>query len=396
LTVPHAASVPHLFISVAEESADMHAAALVRACLAAPLPCRFSGLTGPRLRALGVPSIDELASQAAMLGGIVRVLGRARRALERVRTAWRSDRPDLVILIDSPELNLRLAARARALNIPVLYYIAPQTWAARPYRNRIIADTVDRLACILPFEEAYFRRAGVAAEFVGHPLFETLRDEQPNPAVVSQLTQGADARRGEPLIAILPGSRPHVIETMLPLQLDVLRRLRAAGRRVSAVVSCLSGERAAACRRMAADMGVEIDAIVGDNASLLTAAELALVTSGTGTLHVAHYRKPMIVMYDVGPALGALHGLIGRWAIASPHLSLVNVLAGRRVVPEFMPRVRDAGAVARVAGQLLSQPSWRALMRGQLDDVVRPLESSRASRRVVEIMRELLPACRRA
>ncbi len=469
-----------VFISVAEESADVHAAALVRAARARLPGIEFYGLTGPRLRELGVETVYDFAAHAAMLGGVFGVLGRAYQAVKAVQRTWAECRPDLVVLLDSPELHLKLARRARMLGIPVLYYIAPQTWAARAYRNRQIVRDIDRLACILPFEEEYFRRAagGVAAgaspavgtaersptstaggapaatfargrfraEYVGHPLFETLRQERPIPETVEFLRSRA---AGRPIVALLPGSRQHVIRALLPLQLDVVRRLRAAGHAVYATISCVSNERRPQIRELVqgslvresflapdtagirsraepdvnpADPGAEkgfsaqqaadvghpprragsgptlqvdvadrgIDVVIADNASLLSAADLVLVASGTATLHVAYYRKPMIVMYDAGRWLYWPHRLLGRFILKTPHLSLVNILAGARVVAEFMPFVRDRGQVAAMAGQLLTDETWRRVMTRQLDEVVRPLEDSSASANVCRIMQELL------
>jgi lipid-A-disaccharide synthase len=399
-----------IFISVCEESADVHAASLVRAARAAGQDWEFRGLTGPRLRALGVQTVFDFAAHAAMLAGILGLVGRAWRALRAIQADWQQQRPDVVVLLDSPELHLKIARLARRRGIPVLYYVAPQTWASRSYRNAAIVRDVDRLACILPFEEAYFRAALPAsapggdapcrAEFVGHPLFEALRRERPVADTLAFLRARA---AGRPIVALLPGSRVHVITAMLPRQLEVIRRLRAAGHDVYAAVSCVAAEKKELLRGILAAHGdvrprtsnapptdLEIDLIVDDNASLLTAADLVLVASGTATLHVAHYRKPMIVMYDAGRLLRALYRLVGRWLITTPHLSLVNILAGARVVPEFMPFIRDTAPIAAVAGQLLTDAAWRALMVRQIDEVVRPLEAGDASARVVELIGELL------
>jgi len=376
---------PHIFISVAEDSADVHAAALVRAAVEHLPGCRFSGLTGPRLRALDVRTLYDLTSHAAMLSGVAGVLGHAWRALRAVKRAWESDPPNLVVLLDSPELNLKIARAAKRRGFRVLYYIAPQTWAARAYRNRQIARDVDRLACILPFEEAYFRRHLIYADYVGHPLFETLRAETPDPDVVRRLQAG-----GAPVVALLPGSRRHVIDTMLPLQLEVVRRLRAAGRAVEPVVSSVAADRVPLIRRHIYASGFAAQIVSGDNASLLTAADLALVASGTATLHAAYYRKPMIVMYDAGRLLRWPHTLFGRFVLKTPHLSLVNILAGARVVPEFMPFIRDVVPIATVAGQLLRDETWRRVMARQLDELLRPLEGAQASATVCGIMRDML------
>jgi lipid-A-disaccharide synthase len=374
-----------VFISVAEDSADMHAAALLYTAGERLPRCRFCGLTGPRMRQAGAETLLDLTTHAAMLTGVFTVIGRAWKALRLVEQAWDAAPPDLVVLLDSPELNLRLARRAHARGLPVLYYIAPQTWAAREGRNRQIAEMVNRLACILPFEQDYFRQAKIDAEYVGHPLFETLRRQTPDPAAVERLRSG-----GAPLVAVLPGSRQHVIDAVLPLQLQALRKLRADGVRPRVAISAASNERVEQIRSHLAGGDVPAEIILADNASLLTAAELALVASGTATLEVAFYRKPMVVLYDAGFLLSAIHRWARRFILKTPHLSLVNILAGRRVVPEFMPFVRDVAEVARVAGRLLVDEVWRRLMTDQLDELVRPLEGTSASENVCRIMEELL------
>jgi lipid-A-disaccharide synthase len=388
-----------VFISVCEDSADVHAAALMR-CAREMLPeCEFYGLTGPRMRALGAETLYDFTAHAAMLSGVLSVIGHARRATRIVQQSWRERPPDLVLLLDSPELHLRFARRARRLGLPVLYYIAPQTWAAREYRNRRIARDVNRLACILPFEEEYFRKAGVNAEFVGHPLFETLAAARPDEARVMEL-RGA-GRSGEaprpglatasgPVLALLPGSRRHVIEALLPRQLQVVRRLHEHGLAVRAVISCVAPDRRALIEEHLAAAGLPASIVEGDNASVLAAADLVLVASGTAVLEVAFHRKPMIVMYDAGPWLAWMHRLVGRFVLKLPHLSLVNILGRARVVPEFMPFIRDTAAVADVAARLIADEAWRGLMVEQMDRLLRPLEESRASKRTCEIMAEML------
>lgn len=368
-----------IFISVAEDSADVHGASLVHTARALHPEWEFYGLTGPRLRAAGVETVYDFAAHAAMLAGALGLIRRARQATAAVEQSWRQRRPDAVVLLDSPELHLRLARRAKRMGLPVVYYIAPQTWASRAYRNRQIARDVDRLACILPFEEAYFKRAGVRAEFVGHPLFEGLARQQPDQAVVQGLRALAPAA---PLVAVLPGSRRHVIDAMLPLQLDVLRRVRADGVTVRAAISCVSIERGAQIRGHLQKAGFDAALVTGDNASLLTAADLVLVASGTATLEVAYYRKPMVVMYDAGRLLRWPYRLLGRWLLTTPHLALVNILAGARIVPEFMPFVRDTRPIAELVEHLLADEDWRGLMRRQLDALVQPLQGARASERV--------------
>ncbi len=387
----------------------MHAAALVRGAQTRGHDWRFHGMTGPRLRALGADTIFDFTSHAAMLGGVLKVAGKAWSALRAVEQSWRERRPDLVVFLDSPALHLPLAKRAKRLGLKVLYYIAPQTWASREGRVRQIRQYVDKLACILPFEEPYFRKFDIDAEYVGHPLFESLREEAA--CSDSELVTRARQTPGPapaPTLALLPGSRRHVIDAVLPLQLEVVRRLgrvrveRAdGGSRTLAgpprvLVSCAADDRREQIRAHVAGSGVRAEIVVADNARVVTAADLVLVASGTATLHVAHYRKPMIVMYDAGRWLQGPYEMAGRLVVKVPHLSLLNVLASARIVPEFMPFIDDVGPIVDVARQLLADRVWRALMVRQIDATVSPLESKAASGRVCELIAEMVDQRSRA
>lgn len=393
---------PRIYLSVAEASADMHAAALIQVVRRRLPGAIFEGLTGPRTRAAGALTTFDMAAHAAMLTGMLKVIGKGMAASNATLRRWGESRPDLLLLVDSPELNLPLAAQAHRQGIPVLYYVAPQTWASREYRVRRIRRDIDRLACILPFEENYFRKFGVRASYVGHPLFESLRNDRADEGRVSLLRSD----RAAPLIAILPGSRKHVVESMLPLQLAVIGELRRLGVPHRIAISVADAQRLAFIEREIARCGMASRVVSGqspvepvapaddclllnDNASLLTAADLVLVASGTATLHVAAYRKPMIVMYDAGALLRRAHRLFGKWILHTPHLSLVNILANRRLVPEFMPAVPPPVQVARVARDLLRDNDWRLQMVTDLDRLIRPLEETNASERVSEMIQEL-------
>lgn len=378
-----------IFISVAEASADLHAAALVRSARMQNRDWFFYGLTGPRLRELGVETIADLSAHAAMLTGAFGIARRAWHALKTCERHWQSTPPDAVVLLDSPELHLGVpelglrgfAGRAKRMGIPVIYYIAPQTWASRPWRNRAISRDIDRLACILPFETAYFRAHGIRAEFVGHPLFESLRRESIDTPFTARIRA---AQRS--VVTLLPGSRRGVIEAVLPRQLEVIRRMRDRLIDVACLISCAAHDRRAQIQGILNRYELEAEIHIGRNADLLSAADLVLVASGTATLEVAHHRKPMIVMYHAGNRLRLPYQWLGRRFLQTPHLSLVNILAGARVVPEFMPFIPDASAIAEVAVQLLRDPVWRNLMQMQIEQVVAPLERTNASENVCRII----------
>lgn len=384
---------PRVFISVAEASADLHAAALVRTARSHHPDWTFYGLTGPRLRDLGVETVADLSAHAAMLAGAFGIARRAWKILQICEQNWRSRPPDVVVLLDSPELHLGIpelglrgfAGRARRMGIPVVYYIAPQTWASRPWRNRAIARDIGRLACILPFEPAYFHAQGIQAEFVGHPLFESLQREQPDMQFADRLRA---SRR--PIITLLPGSRQGVIDAILPRQLEVIRRVRERLIDAICLISSASEDRRAQIQGILNRYELDAEIHIGRNTDLLHTADLVLVASGTATLEVAYHRKPMIVMYHAGNSLHIPYRLLGRRFLQTPHLSLVNILAGARVVPEFMPFLPDSSIIAELAVQLLRDTTWRNLMRAQIEQVVAPLERTRASENVCRIIAEAL------
>jgi lipid-A-disaccharide synthase len=323
------------------------------------------------MKAEGCWAIFDMTHRSAMLAAAIKAVGAARRMWATCRRHLAQYPFDAAVMIDSPTLHLPLAKDTKRLGIPVFYYVAPQVWAWGEFRSRRIRRRVDKLACILPFEEAFFRGRGIDATFVGHPLFEVLADRTVDDTYVADLKEN-----GSPLVAILPGSRRHVVEEVLPGQLavaaDIARRHADAHFAVS--IAGAQIRRIAAPRVEASGLNASLHA--DRNGELLTAADLVLIASGTATLEAAFYRTPMVVMYN-GPKWG--YRLVGRWLIRTPHLSLVNILAGRRIVPEFMPYYTTTDPIAAAALELLGDPALRAETTKNLTDAVGPLLQPGAS-----------------
>ncbi len=383
-----------LFISVAEDSADRYGAEWARAAQRRWPGVELVGFAGPRMQAAGVRPLADLTQHAAMLTGVFKLIGRGWSALSTAAKEWQANRPDAVIVMDSTALHLPMAARARQRGLPVVYYIAPQTWASRPGRNRKLAKYCDRVACILPFEEAWLRGAGVNATFVGHPLAYAVAHEPPP-------TPLAPAASGAHRVALLPGSRSGVIARMLPLLFRVARQMVSqSARPIDFRVSCSSPRREAAIRDIVAKLAPAPDVrweLVTENLSgLLEWCDLALVTSGTATLEVALHRKPMVVLYDVGSPLRELYPLGGRFVVRTAHLSLVNILADRRIVPEYMPIVRDITGPARDALDILRDDARRASMLADIESVCAQLRCEvNPAERVCDLIADTLRASHR-
>ncbi|MCO6438884.1 MAG: lipid-A-disaccharide synthase [Phycisphaerae bacterium] len=371
-----------VFISAAEPSADQHAASLIRAVHRADPAVQFAGVAGPKMRDAGCETIFDITGHSAMLLGAVRLVGRAVTYYRRCRERFQSDPPDAVVVVDSPALHLRLARMARRLDLPVLYYIAPQLWAWGSRRISKLRRDVDELAVILPFEEAYFRERGVRATYVGHPLAEQHRERSVDSSIVARLRK--DART---FVALLPGSRRHVVKEVLSGQIEVAKAISRQLPGASFGVSVASDGLAEMISRAAEGTGIRVVMERKHYAELLEAADLVLVASGTASLEVAMRGKPMIVMYN---ASRMMYHLVGRWMVRTPHLSLPNILAGRRIVPEFMPYYRSTDPISAAALELLTNDEVRSRTVEDLRVITEPLRGTDASSRTTGILMQMI------
>jgi len=383
-TAAAADRAPRVFISAAEPSGDLHGASLIEAFRRLRPGAQFAGLAGPRMRAAGCLAIEDLTERSSMLLGVIGSLGSVPGLLARVDRRLAAGRFDAAVLVDSPLLNLTLARRAKARGLPVLYYVAPQVWAWAEYRWRKLRDRVDRMAVVLPFEEAYFADRGIPARYVGHPLFDALSAWTVNQSRVSALRGESGAG---PVLGLLPGSRRQVVAEVLPGQLEVAAEVRKRHRRARFLVSVANPRVGSLVRGLVAASGLEAVTLHGENAELINACDLLLVASGTATLEVAFHHKPMIVMYNHS-RLG--YQLLGRWLIATKYLCLLNILAGREIVPEYMPYYRSVRPIAERAIELLATRQRLERMSRELKELMDPMVRPGASENTARMLLELI------
>ena len=341
-----------MFLSAGEPSGDLHGAALARALRERLPDVRLIGLGGPRLAAEGTELLADLGDLAVMgLAEVLRHLPFFVRLRRRVFDTLVHEGVDLVVPIDYPGFNLRLARRARQLKVPVLYFIAPQVWAWHASRAKQLAEDTDQVAVILPFEEEFLRSAGADAVFVGHPLL----DSPPPPASREEWLerQGLDPTR--PVLALFPGSRPQEVERHLGLfsatAEEVVRR-RGEAQPVIAAAAGLDPALFAGARWP----------VVQDASSLLRFATAALVKSGTTTLEAALAGTPFAVVYR----MNRLTYQIARRVVRVPHIALANLVADERLAPEF---VQDDATPERLAPALVElldedSPARRRMVAG--------------------------------
>jgi len=371
------ARVPTIFISAGEESGDLHGASLARALRERFPAARLIGLGGARMRAEGVETLAGLEELAVM--GFVEVLKHLPffiRLRERVFAALEPEGVDLVVPIDYPGFNLRLARHAKASGIPVLYYIAPQVWAWHKSRVRDLARDADEVAVVLPFEEDFLRRGGVNARFVGHPLLDRPAPAQPREAWAR--AQGLDPDR--PILALFPGSRAQEVGRHLDLfsaagELVVQRRPDA-----QPVIGVPRGIARAA-------YGNARWPLIDSTTGLLQYATAAIAKSGTTTLEAGLALTPLVVAYRMNPVSYAL----ARRVVKVPHIALANLIAEERVAPEFVQDAATAEALAKAVLPLLDEGSEeRRRMVAGFARVRERLGGPGAAARVAALAAELL------
>jgi lipid-A-disaccharide synthase len=373
---------PRVLLVAGEASGDMHGADLVTALRAVVPRVEVHGIGGPRLRAAGMETIVDATTIATM--GFLEArerLGAVVRAYREMRRRLRSDRPDLLILIDFAEFNLALAGVAHRRGVPVLYYISPQVWAWRRRRIRKIARRVDRLAVVLPFEASLYAGSGARAEFVGHPLLDRVRATRSRAETLAR--HGLDPAKR--LIALLPGSRTKEMQFILPVMADAAERLLARGdtQCVLALADTLSHADIAASMR---GRRLPASVVEGDTYDLVHASELALVASGTATLETALLERPMVIVYRVSPLTFAL----ARRLVSVPFIGMPNLIAGRALVPELIQEEATGPRLAAEATRLLDDAALRAATTAELAGLRRLLGGDGAARKAAAIAAEML------
>jgi lipid-A-disaccharide synthase len=366
-----------------EASGDLHAADLVTA-LRGHLPdVEVFGLGGERLREAGMRTVAD-SSEVATVGvteatGRLRVLVRTYRALARV---LREEPPDLCILVDFPEFNLRLARVAKRAGVPVLYYIGPQVWAWRRGRVRKIARRVDRLAVVFPFEPPLYAPRLPAVEFVGHPLLDRVRVTRSREETFAR--HGLDPARRT--VVLLPGSRPKEIEKLLPPLLDAARRLAREDGCQFALALAHTLRREDVEARLV-DAGVPVPVVAADTYNLVAASDLALVSSGTATLECALLECPMVIVYRLAPVSYLLARLLVRGVEC---VGMPNIVAGHEIVPELLQGQATGERIAAAAQGILRDPARRATIVDELRGVRRQLGRGGAAGRAAAIALEML------
>ena len=368
-------------IIAGEASGDLHGAKLINAMQKKNPGLFFCGIGGPHLRRAGVRILVDSAELTVV--GITEVFGKLSgilKGLGTIKKLLKSLKPDLLILIDFPDFNLHIAGTAKKLGIPVLYYISPQIWAWRRGRVKRIGRCVDRMAVILPFEEQFYAENNVAATFVGHPLLDS-----PLPTADQVLASGVAE---QVTIGLMPGSRDSEINRHLPVMLDTAIILKDRLKHATFIISHAPSVAHQQIEMIVAgyDGQIEVEIISDGVASVFERSDLVVAASGTVTLQAAIHGTPMVIIYKVSQ----ISFLLGRALVRVPYIGLVNLVAGQKLVPEYVQGAASADNIASAVEDMLADRDHLNQLKQKLFALRDVLGGGGASDRVAELALEML------
>lgn len=375
--------MPNVLIVTGEASGDLHGANLALALKALDPSVTLVGVGGKAMKAAGVRMIQGFGHLDVI--GVVGLAGlwSLFKQLIAMRRLFRSERWDAVVFIDNPGVNLRYAFFAKAAGLPVIYYIAPQIWAWKPSRIKYIRARVDRVVVILPFEAEIYHRAGVACTFVGHPLLDAVASSYDRPGLRRQFHLSSEGR----VVALLPGSRRAEVASLLPVLLDAAQRLRQDHPETQFILAQASTIPDALLQPILKESAVPVTVVKEQASEVMAVSDVVLVASGTATLQAAVVGTPMVLLYRTS----RLVYTVGRLLIRVKWIGLVNLVAGRSVVPELIQHEATGERLYQEARRLLEDRAAYDKMKAELAAVKARLGEPGASRRAAQVV---LDTCR--
>jgi len=370
-----------VFVSVNEPSADAHCAELVGALKEMHPNIECVGIGGPKMAAAGCELLENTVDRAVMTHKAIAHAGHYYKLIKRMARYLREHPVDLVVVCDSPAFNFHIAKAAKRAGTQTLFFVAPQLWAWGGWRIRKLRRCCDKLCCLLPFEEQWFGRRGVDTTFVGNPLLDNLPDDLTS---YRKDYSGFDARQAR--IALMPGSRMGEIESLWRPMQEIALRLKHDFPAAQFVAVVNNQERKALLSQMEIP-GFHCEYSIDSVIDTADGVDFCLVASGSATLEVASAGCPMVVMYQTNRILWDLFGGL---VVHAKFLSLVNLLADRAVVPEFMPYFKSIDPIVEKVAGFLKSPQTLDRISNELIDVVEPLTGKRAGVEVARIALDML------
>jgi lipid-A-disaccharide synthase len=370
-----------VFVSANDPSADVHCAGLISALKRAGSPIEFVGIGGPKMAAAGCEVIEHTVGRAVMTYNALAHVGHFYRLVQRIRRYLQEHPVDLMIVCDSPSFNFHVAKAAKKEGVRTLFYVAPQLWAWGGWRIHKLRRLCDKLCCILPFEEAWFSQRGVDTTFVGNPLLDKL------PTDLSGLRKDyAGFEPGRARIALMPGSRLAEIDSLWKPMQEIAVQLKRRRPNASFTAVAVNSERQRLLEQMQIP-GFECRYSVDSVRDTAARVDFSIVASGSATLEVASSGCPMVIMYQTNRFLWQL---AGRWIVHAKFLTLVNLLADRELVPEFMPYFTSIDPIVQRVDAYLQDGRLLSRISNEMIDMVEPLTQKKAGDQTARIVLEML------
>ncbi len=370
-------------IIAGEASGDLHGANLVKEALKKDPSLSFFGIGGSMMRVAGVEILVD-ASEIAVVGisEVISHFPAIRHAFNLLKKIIKSDPPDLVILIDYPGFNIRLAKIAKNAKLKVLYYISPQVWAWRAGRVKKIGKVIDRMAVVFPFEVSYYEKEGIPVTFAGHPLVDSVHPSMTREE--AQLKFGLDPDRKT--IGLFPGSRRHEILRLFPIILESARLLRKRFPDAQFILPLASSLRRGDIDPILASSGIDVTVIEGMGYDVMQVCSAIITVSGTVTLEIAMIGIPMVIIYKVAPLTYA----IAKRLIKVDHIGICNIVAGERIVKELIQNDAIPEKIAHEITNILTDDGYAGTIRMKYNEVRKKMGSEGCSEKVAGIALDML------
>jgi len=370
-----------VFLSAAEPSADAHCAGLITAMREINAGIEFVGVGGPKMAQAGCELLENTTGKAVMIYKAFSQVAHFYKIIKNISSYLKSNKVDLVIVCDSPSFNFHVAKAAKKVGIKTLFFVAPQLWAWGGWRIRKLRKRCDKLCCLLPFEQEWFGQRGIEAVFVGNPLLDKLQ------IASSRDEQYANFTPKKTKFALMPGSRAAEIDSLWKPMQQIALRLKEKYPEATFVTVAVDKKREEILRATQIP-GFECQYSIDSVNSTAGDVDFSIVTSGSATLEVAAAGCPMVIMYQ---SSRILWHLFGRLIIKTRYLSLVNILADRELVPEFMPYFTSIEPIVESIRQLLEDKGKLARLSSELTGLTKPLAEKKACREVATIAVDMLP-----
>lgn len=371
-----------IFLSATEPSGDANCAGLISTLKQSTYNIEFVGVGGPKMADAGCKLLETTTHKAAMIYKAFRHIFHFYKLIKRITSYLKSNKVNLVIVCDSPSFNFHIAKAAKKADIKTLFYIAPQLWAWAGWRITKLRKYCDKLCCILPFEQNWFKQRGIDdVVFVGNPMLDQLDID-----LESCLKKYADFRPEDAHFALMPGSRTAEIDALwIPMQ-QISVRLKQVYPNSTFTTVAVDAERRQILEASKIP-GFQCKYAIGSVSETARAADFAVVASGSATLQVAAAGCPMVIMYQ---SSRVLWHLVGRWLVRTKYLSLVNILADKELVPEFMPYFSSTERIVQAIQVLIDNRDRLTDVSRELIELVRPLAENKASEQVGHIVTQML------